>query len=53
MKYTERKEIILSLLNFHESVSVPQLTEILKSSPATVRRDIVQLEKEGEIERYW
>lgn len=53
MKYTERKEKILSALHFHESMSVQQMVELLKSSPATVRRDIVRLEEEGEVERYW
>lgn len=48
-----KKRKILSALHFHESMSVQQMVELLKSSPATVRRDIVRLEEEGEVERYW
>ena len=53
MKYSERKEAILSLLDTHETLTVQQLVEILNSSPATVRRDIVRMEEEDEIVRFW
>ncbi len=53
MKYEERKELILSFLNFHESMSVQQLVDVMKNSPATVRRDISRMEEEGVLERYW
>ena len=53
MKYDERKERMISLLDAHETLSIQQLVELLGISPATVRRDVVRMEEEGEIERYW
>lgn len=53
MKYDERRKLILDLLDAHETLSVQQLVELLASSPATVRRDLVKMEKTGEILRYW
>ena len=34
MKYSDRKEAILNLLDTHETLTVQQLVEILNSSPA-------------------
>lgn len=53
MKYEERKERILDLLTMYETMQVQQVIDALKSSPATIRRDITRLEAEGELQRYW
>lgn len=53
MKYIERKAKVLLLLDSHETLTVPQLVEELQASPATVRRDILKLEAEGAVARYW
>ena len=53
MKFDSRKEKILALLDINDSMSVPELVELLNTSPATVRRDIHRLEEMGVVERYW
>lgn len=53
MKYEERKEKILDLLTMNESMQIQQVIDAIKSSPATIRRDITRLEEEGELQRYW
>lgn len=53
MKYEERKEKILSLLDRYETMQVQQLIDVIGSSPATIRRDLTQMEKEGVLQRFW
>ena len=53
MKYENRKEKMLKLLKNSEIVNMKTLVEELGSSEATIRRDIVRMEKEGLIKRYW
>lgn len=47
----ERREGILRLLETAENVSVAELVDRLGASEATVRRDLVQLDKEGVLRR--
>jgi DeoR family fructose operon transcriptional repressor len=51
MKVAERQEKILGQLRFSGSVSVDELTELLKVSPATIRRDLEQLEQQNSLKR--
>lgn len=53
MKYNKRKAKILELLDINEKMSYMQLAESLDVSQATIRRDLLALEKENAIERYW
>ncbi len=53
MKYEQRKETMLKLLKNSELVNMETLVSELQSSEATIRRDIIRLEKEGLIKRYW
>ena len=53
MKYEQRKDKMLMLLKDSEIVNMQTLVENLGSSEATIRRDIVRMEKEGLIKRYW
>lgn len=53
MKYNKRRTKILELLDINEKMSYAQLTESLDVSEATIRRDLVFLERENAIERYW
>lgn len=53
MKFADRKEKILSLLDIYETMTIQQLVDLLAISPATVRRDITQMEASGELQRYW
>ena len=53
MKFTDRKEKILSLLDIYETMTIQQLVDLLAISPATVRRDVVRMEENGELQRYW
>lgn len=43
----ERKRIILDITNKRKSVSVNELMEELKASESTVRRDLIQMDKQG------
>ncbi|MFI7480946.1 DeoR/GlpR family DNA-binding transcription regulator [Kocuria sp. M1R5S2] len=51
MGSTERRSGILRLLEATESVSVSELVDELGASEATVRRDLVQLDREGVLRR--
>lgn len=53
MKFEQRKEKLISLLDINDSLTINELVDLLGSSPATVRRDVVLLEEEGSLERYW
>lgn len=46
-----RQQKIMRLVRRAESVSVAELVELLDASPATVRRDVIQLEEAGKIVR--
>lgn len=47
----DRRQRILELVREDESVAVQALVDALGASPATVRRDLVELEKEGKVVR--
>lgn len=47
----ERRRKMVDLINLHKTVSVAAMMEWLGTSPATVRRDFVWLEKQGLIVR--
>ena len=51
MLLSQRKQEIMELLKEKRSISVQALIELLPVSPATIRRDIVSLEKDGLIRR--
>lgn len=53
MKYSERKEKIMSMLCFYERLTVDEIVKELNISPATARRDIIRLEQEGNIIKKW
>lgn len=53
MKYDKRREIILTMLDSSESLTIQQLVDALDTSEATVRRDITKMEKKGELLRSW
>lgn len=53
MKYTQRREKILALLETNDNVSVQKIVAMLNYSEATARRDIVQMEKDGDVKRTW
>jgi DeoR family transcriptional regulator, fructose operon transcriptional repressor len=48
----ERHQMILELLNKNKVVTVHELTEITSSSESTIRRDLLQLEHEGKLQRF-
>ena len=47
----ERKQFIIDLLNKNKSVAVTRLSEMLKTSEVTIRRDLKDLEKENALKR--
>ena len=51
MSYNERFQQILDYLKKNNSASVEQLAEMLYVSVATVRRDLTELQKRGQIKR--
>jgi len=51
MTETQRHHLLLDLLREHAVLSVSQITELLGSSPATTRRDIARLDKEGKVRK--
>lgn len=51
MRTSERREGILHLLESTDSVTVAELVDALGASEATVRRDLVQLDREGALRR--
>lgn len=48
-----RHHTLLQMLKSQGAVSVTDISEALSMSPATVRRDIVELESRGLVERTW
>ena len=48
---TERKQRILSILKEHTEASVQRLSELLEATPASVRRDLRDLERDNRIHR--
>lgn len=53
MRYSQRREIVLTMLDTSDTLSVQQLVLALGASEATVRRDIARMESEGDLVRYW
>lgn len=51
MTETQRHHLLLNLLREHTVLSVSQITRLLGTSPATARRDIVRLDKEGKVRK--
>ena len=51
MKGLERQQIILDALNTRSSIDVKELLETIPASPATVRRDLTELETLGKIRK--
>lgn len=51
MSSLSRQQKIMHRVRRAESVSVVELVELLEASPATVRRDLIQLEEAGKIVR--
>lgn len=49
----ERQLEILKLLKVNEAMSVKKLTELLFASEATIRRDLTELESDGQIRRVY
>ena len=49
----ERQLEILKYLHLHQTVSVKKLMELLFVSEATIRRDLSELEKEGQINKIY
>ena len=53
MLKTARHDALLRLLHARGPVSVTEVARELKASPATVRRDIAEMEEAGLVERSW
>ncbi len=51
MAFTERNKKILEYLKDRKSATVDELSQYLFVSPATVRRDLTELQKLGQVER--
>ncbi len=51
MKKKERHEIILNEVHLHNRVLLSDLTNILSVSMDTVRRDLVELDKEKQLKK--
>jgi DeoR family transcriptional regulator, fructose operon transcriptional repressor len=51
MRKKERQEIIVREVRLHNRISLNELVEMLEVSIDTVRRDIIELEKEKKLER--
>lgn len=49
----ERQDEIIKYLHANKTVSVKKLTKILYASEATVRRDLTELEKQGQLKRIY
>lgn len=47
----ERQNKILEILKEKKTISVDKLTKLIYASPATVRRDLTQMEKRGLVQR--
>ena len=53
MKYSQRREIVLTMLDTSDTLSVQEIVAALGASEATVRRDIARMEQEGALVRSW
>lgn len=53
MKYSQRREAVLSMLDASEALSIQQIVDSLGCSEATVRRDVARMERSGVLERVW
>jgi len=51
MKGQSRLDQIMDYLKSHNLVTVEQLVSAISASPATIRRDLIKLDKEGVISR--
>jgi Transcriptional regulators of sugar metabolism len=51
MLMNERREQILSILTRNKFVTVGRLCEILYASPATIRRDLAEMDEQGMLQR--
>ncbi|QDI91458.1 DeoR/GlpR transcriptional regulator [Salicibibacter halophilus] len=51
MLHVERQEAILQLLQKKENVSIQQLIDETSASESTIRRDLIELEKEQQLKR--
>ena len=51
MLQIERQQDILRLLGTHKSMTVKELCTALFASPATIRRDLAELERAGHLRR--
>lgn len=51
MKGNSRLDQIMDYLKSHNLVTVDQLVSVINASPATIRRDLIKLDKEGVISR--
>ena len=51
MLNTERRQRLAELVEEHHSLTVVELVDLLKVSPATIRRDLTELSRRGIIER--
>jgi DeoR/GlpR family transcriptional regulator of sugar metabolism len=51
MLNTERRQRLVALVEQHSSLTVSQLSEMLRVSPATIRRDLAELSMRGLVER--
>lgn len=53
MKQNSRQRRILDYLKSHDELSVEQACVLLNASPATVRRDFVELSSQNKVEKIW
>ena len=53
MLKSARHESLLRLLQARGPVAVTEVAAALRTSPATVRRDIAEMEEQGLVERTW
>lgn len=51
MLQLKRQQDILSLLGEHKSMTVKELCAVLYASPATIRRDLAEMERAGLLRR--
>ncbi|MRG88329.1 DeoR/GlpR family DNA-binding transcription regulator [Salinibacillus xinjiangensis] len=51
MLTTERHEMILNLLKEKQIVTIQEITDVTDASESTIRRDLTELEKRGDLER--
>lgn len=53
MKFDQRREIILTMLDASDMLTIQQITAALGSSEATARRDVTRMEQQGDLVRCW